>query len=344
MPNNSQHRTARRIFFVYDVGPQSRLEWVFSAFAGQHVEIHWIPMRYNEKNRIYRWRKLLHFCCHLEVAFRAIRQSKPGDVVVSWNFIIGAFLGAACRLLRKERVVLSLNMIAHNKQGAVAFLREKVYNYAFAFPTFLFTVNSEEILQHYLSTYKIDRARAFILPDPYLPTYTERPFHTAEGYVFCGGEAQRDWKTFFEAAARLPHRRFVGVARRKYLPKDVSIPPNVTMHYDIDVAEFDRLLANAAVVALPLLTEMPAGLIVMYKSIFFSKPLIITRTSAIENYLDDGRSAVLLSIGDSERLAAAVEELLGSEAHARQMTALARDAIRRFSPEAYSQAVYSILF
>jgi glycosyltransferase involved in cell wall biosynthesis len=342
MPNK-QGLPAGRIFFVYDVGPQSRLEWMFSAFADKNVEIHWLPMRYNEKNRIYRVRKILHFYCYIEAAFRAILRSKPGDVIISWNFIIGAFLGVLCRLLRRDRVILSLNMIAHNKRGPVAFLREKLYNYAFGCPGFLFTVNSEEILQQYLSAYKIDRERVFILPDPYLPTYCERPFDPAEGYVFCGGEAQRDWTTFFDAASRLPRRKFVGVSRRKYMPKDARIPDNVTMYYDVAVSEFDRLLENSAVVALPLLTEMPAGLIVMYKSIFMSKPLIITRTSAIENYLADRLSAILLPIGDSAGLVEAIETLLSDEPRARQMTLQAREAIRRFSPESYSRSVYSIL-
>jgi glycosyltransferase involved in cell wall biosynthesis len=234
-------------------------------------------------------------------------------------------------------------MIAHNKRGVVAFLREKVYNYAFSNASFLFTVNSEEILRHYLSTYKIDRDRVFVLPDPYLPTYRERSFDPTAEYIFCGGEAQRDWSTFFAAASRLPHRKFVGVARRKYMPKDAFIPANVTMYYDTAVSEFDRLLENAAVVALPLLTRMPAGLIVMYKSIFLSKPLIITRTSAIENYLEDHRSAILLPVGDSEGLALAIEELFSDEPRTRQMVSNPREAIRRFSPESYSHAVYSIL-
>jgi glycosyltransferase involved in cell wall biosynthesis len=332
-----------RIFFAYDVGPQSRLEWIFAAFKEDNVDVHWAPMRLNEKNRIYRWRKILHFYGYLEVAFQAIRKSRQGDVILCWNFIIGAFLSALCRLFGKNRVILSLNMISHPKQGVVASLRSKIYNYAFAYPTFLFTVNSAGTLHHYQAKYKFDSKRAFILPDPYLSTYKEKPFDTSDGYVFCGGEAQRDWNTFCDAAKRLPHRSFVGVGRKKYMPKNITIPNNVTMYYDITESDFNRLLEQSAAVALPLLSEMPAGLIVMYKAIFLSKPVIITRTSSIENYLKNEHSAILLPIGDTEGLAKAINKIIDDKTYAETLTLQAKEAIKKHSPEAYSQAIYSIL-
>jgi glycosyltransferase involved in cell wall biosynthesis len=333
----------RRIFFAYDVGPQSRLEWVSSAFKENHIDVRWIAMRLNEKNRIYRWRKILHFCCYLETALKTIRQSDRGDVIVCWNFIIGAFAGALCRLSGKDRVILSLNMISHRKGGLVARLRRKVYNYTFAYPSFLFTVNSADTLSHYRTEYRFDAGRVFVLPDPYLPTYKEQPFDPSGGYVFCGGEAQRDWMTYWKAAERLPQYPFVGVGRRKYMPKDVSIPANVTMYYDITESEFNRLLEKSAWVALPLLSHMPAGLIVMYKAIFLSKPLIITRTSSVENYLEDGRSAVLLPVGDAEGLAGAIGKMAADETWAGNLTRQAREAIRSHSPESYSRRIYTII-
>ncbi|MDR0769392.1 MAG: hypothetical protein LBE71_05770 [Dysgonamonadaceae bacterium] len=333
----------KRIFLVYDVGPQSRLEWIFAAFKKEDVDVHWIMMRYNEKNRIYRWRKILHFYCYLEVAFQTIRKSRQGDVILCWNFIIGTFLSALCRLFGKDRVILSLNMISHPKQGVVAFLRSKIYNYAFAYPSFLFTVNSATTLHHYQTKYKFDSKHAFVLPDPYLPIYKEKPFDTSDGYVFCGGEAQRDWHTFCGAAKRLPHRSFVGVGRKKYMPKNLTIPNNVTMYYDIAEPDFDRLLEKSATVALPLLSAMPAGLIVMYKAIFLSKPLIITRISSIENYLEDEHSAILLFTSDTEGLVKAINKIIDDKAYAEKLTLHAKEAIKKHSPEAYSQAIYSIL-
>ncbi|MDR1646352.1 MAG: hypothetical protein LBS05_11160 [Tannerellaceae bacterium] len=333
----------KRIFFVYDVGPQSRLEWIFSAFAKDNTDVRWIQMRHNEKNRIYRWRKILHFYCYLEIALKVIRQSTRGDVILCWNFIIGAFVGVLCRLSGKDRVILSLNMISHRKQGPIAILRRKVYNYAFAYPRFHFTANSADTLNHYRMEYRIDSRRSFILPDPYLPTYKEQPFDPSGGYVFCGGEAQRDWNTYWQAACHLPQYSFVGVGRRKYMPKGVSIPENVTMYYDITESEFNRLLEKSLCVALPLISRMPAGLIVMYKAIFLSKPLIITRTSSIENYLEDGKSAVLLPVGDVEGFAGAIERMTADKAWAEELTQQAKDAIKKHSPESYSQTIYNII-
>ncbi|MDR1499404.1 MAG: hypothetical protein LBI58_00295 [Tannerellaceae bacterium] len=339
-------KTARdKIFFIYDVGPESRVEWVFSAF--DRTDIRWIRMKHNDKNRIYRWRKILHFACYLEVAVRAIRRSSRGDVIVSWNFIAGACVGVLCRLLSRERVILSLNMISHAKRGAIVPMRRLIYNYAFAYPSFHLTVNSSATLSRYLAEYRLDGRRCFVLPDAYLPTYPEGSFDPSGSYIFCGGEAQRDWRTFWEAARRLPHCAFVGVGRRKFTPGNIAIPTNVTMYYDIPGDKFNSLLAGSALLAMPLLTsDTPAGLIVMHRSIFLSKPVIVTRNSSIENYLEDNKSAILLPVATApadptaaDALAGAIERIITDKPWAETLTQQAKASIRKHSPQAYSQTL-----
>ncbi|NDW10590.1 glycosyltransferase [Dysgonomonas sp. 520] len=331
-----------KIYFIYDVGPQSRLQWLASAFSGK--EVNWVAMKYNPKNRVYRWRKPLHFLGYFEVAIRSIRTSGKGDCLVSWNFIIGAFIGVLCHLFRIDRTILSLNMISHNKQGLISFIRKTVYNYAFSYKKFYFTVNSEDTLHRYLEEYKIRKEQVSVLPDAYLPGYKEENFRYESSYVFCGGEAQRDWEVFFAAASQLPEHKFVGVGRKKYMPKQVHLPTNVQMYYDIEESDFDELLKNSSIVALPLKSKMPAGLIVMFKAIFLSIPIITTQTSSIENYLKDGVSAVLTEIGDVEKLKNAIKKLYSDRDWGCTLTKNAKTAIEKHSPEAYSQAIYNILF
>ncbi|MDH6343474.1 glycosyltransferase involved in cell wall biosynthesis [Parabacteroides sp. PFB2-12] len=330
-----------KVFFIYDVGPQSRLEWLASAFKKEDTV--WIPMRYNRKNRIHAWRKPLHFLCYIELAIKSIWKSKKEDTIISWNFIPGAFIGVLCRLFRLNRTVLSLNMISHPKGGVIATIRKKVYNYAFAYKKFLFTVNSAETLETYLKEYKIDTQRVSVLPDAYLPIYKNQDFNTGKGYIFCGGEAQRDWVTFFAAAKELPEYSFVGVARKKYMPHPIEIPTNVKMYYDIDEQDFNRLLEESAIVALPLLSTLPAGLIVIFKSIFLSKPLIVTRTSSVENYVQDRKSAILIDLQSTEQLVTGIRSLKTDLDRAKEQTEQAKKNIVNYSPENYSKKIFRIL-
>lgn len=331
-----------KVFFLYDVGPQSRLEWLASAFPDGEVE--WLAMKYNEKNRIYRWRKPLLFLSYIDLAVRSLLKSKPNDDIISWNFIIGAIVGVICHFFRLKRTILSLNMISHNKGGLIASVRRTVYNYAFSYNGFYFTVNSKETLADYIKEYdKINERKAFVLPDAYLPIYTRKKFTGNNSYIFCGGEAQRDWKIFFEAARRLPELSFVGVGRKKYMPEDNYILDNVTMYYDIEEDKFDSLLENASIVTLPLLTTKPAGLIVVFKSIFLSKPIITTRTSSIENYLTNGESAALLEIGDLDGFVKAINDIYYDVTASERLTKEALRTATKHSPEKYSQFIFEIL-
>lgn len=329
------------IYFVYDVGPQSERQWLASSFKGQ--DVHWVAMKYNPKNRIHKWRKPFHFLGYIEVAVRVIRKSKPGDSIVSWNFIIGAFIGVICHLLGLKRTVLSLNMISHSKKGLVANARRVVYNYAFSYKGFLFTANSFDTIERYSKDYKFDRSIAFVLPDAYLDSYEQADFYPISSYIFCGGEAQRDWALLFEGAKLLPEYKFVGVGRRKYMEKGLEIPDNVKMYYDIGEDKFDELLKNASIVALPLKSDMPAGLIVMFKAILLSKPVITTKSSSMENYLQNGENGVLLQIGDMQGLVKNIKALYSNSDLGRMFTQKAKESIQRYSPSAYSQTIYRIL-
>ncbi|OAV64830.1 Glycosyl transferases group 1 [Bacteroidales bacterium Barb6] len=329
-----------KYFFIYDVGPKSRLEWLASAFSGK--EVAWLVMKYNHKNRIYKWRRPLHFLGYMELACRAVLQSKSEDYIISWNFIIGAFVCAICRLFGLKRTILSLNMISHPKGGINALIRKKTYDYVFSYRDFFLTVNSKETLSAYLKEYNLDSRKVTVLPDALLPEYKEKEFNFTDSYIFCGGEAQRDWLTFFQAARLLPEYQFVGVARKQFMPKEAVVPDNVKMYYDIDVERFDDLLAQASVVVLPLLSKMPAGLIVIFKSVLFSKPLIVTRTSSVENYLKNEENAFLIDLGDAQSLADHIIRLKESPILAESLTRNAKKSIEKYSPQAYSQTVYQI--
>jgi glycosyltransferase involved in cell wall biosynthesis len=330
-----------KYYFLYDVGPQSRLEWLASAFSGE--EVVWLEMRYDEKNRIYKIRKPLHLLCYLELALKSVLKSMRGDYLISWNFNVGVFVAIICKLFRVERTILSLNMISHSGQWLMTRVKRKLYNYAFSYKGFIFTVNSKDTLLAYSQEFKINENKVTILSDPFLRIYKEKSFEYQDSYIFCGGEAQRDWLTFFNAAYLLHDYNFVGVARKKYLPKKLTIPDNVTMYYDIMESSFDALLEKASIVTLPLLSQMPAGLIVILKSIFLSIPLIVTRTPPVESYLQDEETAILIAKGDAQALANAIIRIRDNKRSAEIRTLKARKYIEKYSPERYSQTLYQIL-
>lgn len=330
-----------KIYIIYDVGPRKRLEWLSTSF--KNSETHWIKMRYNEKNRIYRWRKPLHILCYIEIALKAIFKSQKNDYIISWNFIIGAFIGFICRLLHIKRRIISINMISHKKGSLISFFRKHIYNYTLGYNSFYFTVNSNETITFYKSIYKIRNNQYLVLPDCWLPEYQFYKQVDHDYSIFCGGEAQRDWNLFLAIAENLPQYSFIGVARKKYIKNNIILPDNVTMYYDIDETLFNEYMNNSSIVILPLKSCMPSGLIVMFKAIFMHKPLIISRTPSVLNYIEDGYNGLLVDIGDLSAFIGAIKLLSDNPSYRKEIIDNSDKLIDKYSPYSYSEKLYNLI-
>jgi glycosyltransferase involved in cell wall biosynthesis len=64
-------------------------------------------------------------------------------------------------------------------------------------------------------------------------------------------------------------------------------------------------------VALPLNTEAPAGLIVIFSSGLMHKPIISTNSYTLREYVSTGENGFLIKMGDHVALAERIRELLG---------------------------------
>lgn len=64
-------------------------------------------------------------------------------------------------------------------------------------------------------------------------------------------------------------------------------PQNVTCRHDIPVDEFLNEMASSEVVCLPLDTEAPAGLIVLFQAAAMNKPIVTSDTVTTRGYITD---------------------------------------------------------
>jgi glycosyltransferase involved in cell wall biosynthesis len=106
-----------------------------------------------------------------------------------------------------------------------------------------------------------------------------------------------------------------------------SIPANVSLRGGLTFAELRNLYARAAVVVVPLQpgTDYAAGVNAVLEAMAMQKPLIVSDTPGIRDYVAANETARLVPPGDPDALACALSELLEDRAHAH---ALARNARR----------------
>jgi len=268
---------------------------------------------YNEKERTSKFGMIILWFKYLILAIKGIKNSEANDIIISWNFVAGAIVGYLCEIFKYDRKVISLNMIAHQKDFLNNILRKQIYNKAFRYKSFWFSVNDEQLITYYSSLFTTDPKRIFLLHDVYSNRYEKCNFSEYDDYVFTGGEAFRDWSNFIKCAENFPEIQFIGVARYMNFPHTEKLPKNLKMYYDISEDEFYSFVKKCRIVFLPLTSQAPCGLIVILRAALLSKPVIITETPSTKNYISNEYSGILVKMYDLSMMENSIKKLYYSE-------------------------------
>lgn len=342
-PMESKTSFLHKLFFLVDSNIKNNNHWLSNRLNLHNFTAIVIGMNSSMKNRTIKWRRFIHFFHYLNLAIRSIYRSENNDLIVSWNFIVGAIVAFFCQLLHINRTILALNMISHNKGIVNSFFRKKIYNIAFKYPQFYTTVNSQDLIKDYSKEYIFEKNHFYVLPDCFSEGHEAAGFAIGNGSVFCGGEAMRDWETLFNAANILPEISFIAIARKINFNHNLIIPKNVKLLFDTDIDYFYKCLKESSIIALPLSTNAPAGLIVMIKAALLSKPIIITSTPSTQGYIENNINGILIEPKDAQLLANKIKMLLSNPTIMKQLGNAINESIKKFSPDNYAETLKNII-
>lgn len=231
-------------------------------------------------------------------AWKAVSQSRKGDVIISLYDFQGILCWIFSALRLRRRHILGLNLLLKDKPTAKNRLASAIYRRAVQSPWFHTTVTSKAY-QHWFNR-KLGLNLSYpLLRDVYYDSYEpdpNRPVVESDGSVFCGGRNSRDWALMIELARRLPHVRFSFC-----MPDDAwaaygnSLPSNVDGMHEVSMERFVEAMERAAIICMPVTTDAPAGLITMFQAAGYRKPIIATHTVTTEEYLTPERGYLLQS-------------------------------------------------
>jgi hypothetical protein len=165
-----------------------------------------------------------------------------------------------------------------------------------------------------------------------------------DGWVFSGGHSYRDFTTVIDAAAGIDAPVVIGgqisAADRKRLPANVRA--ELLPH-----EEFVSLLRRSSVVVVSLeQTSRSAGEQTYLNAMAMGKPVIVTDTMGVREYVDDGDTGLIVPPADARALTAALEWVLDRQ-NAAEVEAMARRgreaALTRFTPDAYIESLIAVL-
>lgn len=260
--------------------------------------------------KIYSPQKSRKYLTWIAGAWKVMRESRKGDVIVS----LYDFQGILCLLIGyltfRRRHILGLNLLLKDKSTIRNRIASWLYKLAVNSPWFHTTVTAKAYQEWFNRKLGIDLEYP-LLRDVYYDSYEPTmSLKEGDGSVFCGGRNSRDWDLMFSLANQMPDVKFRFVMDADtYSTFCGHIPENVIALYDVPMDEFLSQLNESSVVCMPVTTDAPTGLITMFQAAGFEKPIITTETIVTSEYLNSDKG-YLLRGNDTEMWANEIKKVI----------------------------------
>lgn len=167
--------------------------------------------------------------------------------------------------------------------------------------------------------------------------YQPQNFNIDGPILAIGDDHGRDWPTLIGALAPLDVEVIVKTRAK------LEVPSNARMRLKqissrMSFPELRELYAKASLVVIPLSETLNvSGVGSILESMAMGKPLVISDNPPIRDYLDPGRTAEVVPVGDAVKLRQAVLALKAAPERMRTMGSLARArAVELYSAEPYA--------
>lgn len=165
-----------------------------------------------------------------------------------------------------------------------------------------------------------DYAEEFGIPES---KFAYVPFHITledyafdirdDGYVFAGGNGDRDYKVLVEAVRGTDIPVFIATTDRSLLA-GMDIPPNVTVK-GVSHEEFRECMAACTIAVVPMRGGLlhSGGQQTFLNSMFLGKPTVVVGARVADGYIEDGVNGRVVDYGDVQGLRETLRELWDSE-------------------------------
>ena len=226
--------------------------------------------------------------------YNAIKVSKRGDVIVCWFDFQAIMLYWLCRLTLRKREIFAINIMLKQKTTGKNKIVAELYKAAFKSKHFHASVTSTqygEWLNYVLGTAAdFSLIRDVVISKYYKDVPLSKNAVIDKGTVLCGGGNSRDWELMIRLSQSMPEVNFRFVMRGfDYVKYKDEFTDNVVIYHDIKHEEFSKILKKCEVLCLPLTTDAPSGLMVLFESAYHHKPIFMTKTVTSSTYVNEER-------------------------------------------------------
>lgn len=223
-----------------------------------------------------------------------LKLSKRNDTIVCWYDFQAVLCYWLAKLSFRQRKIVCINLLLKDKASTKNKVVAWLYKKALKSKHFVASVTSVEYGKHLKNRLDIDKD-LFLLHDVFHENYkANENVEVAPNTVFCGGRNGRDWKFMIDVAKAMPNVEFhLVMPKVTYEDLQTELPSNVAVKYNLSMEDFLKEMCSCEIVALPLDTEAPAGLIVLFQAAANMKCIVTTDTMTTREYLSDGKGTLL---------------------------------------------------
>jgi glycosyltransferase involved in cell wall biosynthesis len=168
--------------------------------------------------------------------------------------------------------------------------------------------------------------------------YQPEAFNTDGPILAIGDDHGRDWPTLIKALAPLEVEVIVKTRAKLDVPSDARMRLR-QISSRLSFPELRDLYAKASIVVIPLSETLNvSGVGSVLESMAMGKPLVISDNPPIRDYLEPGRTAEVVPVGNAVKLREAVLALKTDPERMRTMGCSARDrAVELYSVEPFAE-------
>ena len=226
--------------------------------------------------------------------FKVVKASKNSDIIYCRYDFQAVMVYWICMMLGLRRSICCENILLKDKDTLINHAVRFLYKKALTSKNFHASVTSPaygEMVKKYLGGVNF---KYVLIHDLFHGAWTGEQAEAQENSVFVGGSNGRDWPFMIEIVKRMPYVNFTFVMTRDAYDNYVKVlPPIVKAKTSIPLNDFMIEITKSSIVCLPIDTEAPAGLIVVFQAAGCGKMVIITKTVSSQEYVTEERGCPL---------------------------------------------------
>jgi glycosyltransferase involved in cell wall biosynthesis len=281
----------------------------------------------------------------LWVSLKAFCRRNDYDYIIVWQQVMGMFLGLlklvtfsnspSVFILTAVIVERSNPVLEQLRRWFIAASWKRVNKIGFMSNAY------KSLIQE---RFKLSEAQSIHLPFPLV--FEKNPDFSGfkpNSYLYSVGLSYRDFPTLMEVAKK-SSKKFVVATTDAFL-KDSTIPENVTVYRNSFGKAADELMEQSAAVILTLdRTSSPAAEATLINAMCYGKPVIVTRTITIQEYIEDGKNGFLVPWKDSDAIVDAINIIFSHPDKAEKIGRRARQSVlENHSMDLYANKVAHVI-